>query len=108
MGDPAGANGLLVLPYFSGERTPFTDPLARGMIVGLTLQHIKADLRRAILEGIGFGVRHLLEAFAQAGIPVEAIRAAGGATRDPIGLRLGCAHVATRQPTPSREPGAGP
>lgn len=85
---PPGANGLLVLPYFSGERTPFADPLARGVIAGLTLQHTRADLHRAVREGIAFGVRHLLEAFEEAGVPVEALRAAGGATRDPIALQI--------------------
>jgi xylulokinase len=85
---PPGARGLLVLPYFNGERTPFADPSARGVVVGLTLQHTRADLYRAVLEGIAYGVRHLLEAFASAGVPVESIRAAGGGTRDALGLQI--------------------
>lgn len=87
-GSPPGANGLLVLPYFSGERTPFADPLARGVIAGLTLQHTRADLHRAVREGIAYGVRHLLEAFDEAGVPVASLRAAGGATRDPLALQI--------------------
>lgn len=85
---PPGARGLLVLPYFNGERTPFADPSARGVVVGLTLQHTRADLHRAMLEGIGYGVRHMLDAFASAGVPVETIRAAGGGTRDPLALQV--------------------
>lgn len=85
---PTGANGLLVLPYFGGERTPFADPLARGVIAGLTLQHTRADIQRAVLESIGFGVRHLLDAFADASVPVDTIRAAGGATSDPLALQI--------------------
>jgi xylulokinase len=85
---PVGANGLLVLPYFSGERTPIADPLTRGVVVGLTPAHTRADLHRAILEGIAFGVRHILEAFAAAGIPVEQLRAAGGGTRSPLGMQI--------------------
>ncbi len=69
---PPGARGLLVVPSFAGERTPVDDPAARGVIAGLTLAHTRGDLHRAILEGIAFGVRQLLEAFAAAGIhPVE-------------------------------------
>lgn len=56
-----GAEGLLALPYFSGERTPLNDPDARGVIAGLTLRHSRAHVYRALLEGVAFGVRHNLE-----------------------------------------------
>lgn len=85
---PPGARGLLLLPYFSGERTPFADPSARGVIVGLTLQHTRADVHRAILEGIAYGVRHILETFTDAGITVDTIRASGGGTRSPVGMQV--------------------
>jgi xylulokinase len=54
-----GANGLLMLPYFAGERTPVMDPEARGMIAGLTLSHTRGDLYRAALEATALGVRHM-------------------------------------------------
>lgn len=57
-----GAGGLLMLPYFAGERTPITDPRARGVIAGLTLSHTRGDLYRAALEGTAYGVRHNIEA----------------------------------------------
>lgn len=85
---PPGAKGLLVLPYFGGERTPFADPLARGVVVGLTLQHTRGDVQRAILEGIAYGIRHILEAFAEAGVLIESVRAAGGGTRHPLGPQI--------------------
>ncbi|GAA0263427.1 FGGY-family carbohydrate kinase [Cryptosporangium japonicum] len=56
-----GADGLLMLPYFAGERTPLFDPDARGVVVGLTLRHGPGHLYRAALEGTAFGVRHNLE-----------------------------------------------
>ena len=61
---PAGADGLLMLPYFAGERTPLFDPDARGVLAGLTLHHTRGHLYRAALEATAFGVRHNLEAIA--------------------------------------------
>ena len=60
---PAGAGGLVLLPYFAGERSPIFDPGARGVAVGLTLTHTPAHLMRAALEAVAMGVRHNLEAF---------------------------------------------
>jgi len=105
-GSPAGANGLLVLPYFSGERTPFDDPLARGVIAGLTLAHTRGDLHRAILEGIAFGVRHILEAFGDAGIPVERLRATGGGTLSPVAMQIVSDVTGLAQEVPSVTVGA--
>lgn len=73
-----GSDGLVLLPYFSGERTPITDDSARGTLVGLTLQHTKGHLFRAILEGVGYGFRHHVEAMADVGIDVDRVRAIGG------------------------------
>lgn len=73
-----GANNLVALPYFEGERTPINDPLARGAFFGLTLRHTQADLYRALLEAVGFGIRHNLEKLAEEGIEVKLINAVGG------------------------------
>ncbi len=81
--DP-GSDGLVLLPYFSGERTPITDDSARGSLVGLTLQHTKGHLFRAILEGVGYGFRHHVEAMDDAGIGVDVVRAIGGGARSPL------------------------
>jgi xylulokinase len=76
-----GANGLLMLPYFAGERTPIADPRARGAIVGLTLSHTRGDLYRAALEATAFGVRHNIEAMEAAGAHIDRVVAVGGGTQ---------------------------
>lgn len=73
-----GSNGLLMLPYFAGERTPVPDPDARGVIAGLTVTHTRGDLYRAALEATAFGVRHNIEAMEHAGGRVERVVAVGG------------------------------
>jgi xylulokinase len=78
-GSGIGASGLLMLPYFAGERTPILDPDARGVIAGLTLSHTRGDLYRAALEAAAFGVRHNLEAMS--GAAVQRVVAVGGGTR---------------------------
>ncbi|AWW35892.1 sugar kinase [Streptomyces sp. AS58] len=76
-----GAGGLAMLPYFAGERTPIADPDARGVIVGLTVEHTRADLYRAALEGTAHGVRHNIEAMRDAGAGTRRLVAVGGGTR---------------------------
>jgi xylulokinase len=94
---PAGSDGLILLPYFLGEKTPIQDPLARGTLVGLTLTHTHAHVYRAILEGISYGFYHHLEVLAEHGMtPTKARCANGGArstlwkqvTADVLGIRL--------------------
>lgn len=77
---PAGAGGLVLLPYFSGERTPLFDPHARGLWLGLSLTHDRAHLYRSILEGVAFGARHNLEAMADAGGSAGRVAVVGGGT----------------------------
>lgn len=76
---PPGADGLLVLPYFAGERTPIFDPQARGVVAGLTLRHGRGHLFRAVYEGIAFGIRQILEFLDQAvGAPSRIVAVGGG------------------------------
>jgi xylulokinase len=81
---PPGARGLVFLPYFSGERTPIHDPNAKGAVVGLTLAHTRADLYRALLEGIAFATNHIFETYAEAGAAPSTIVAVGGGLRNRI------------------------
>jgi xylulokinase len=77
---PPGSEGLVILPYFSGERTPLNDPDARGVIAGLSLAHGRGHLYRAILEATAYGVAHNLEVMRASGArPRRAIAAGGGA-----------------------------
>ncbi len=85
---PVGSRGLLVLPYFAGERTPLFDPDARGVLAGLTTSHGRAELYRAALEGIAYGVRHNLEAMAAAGGAAGRLVAVGGGTKGGLWTRI--------------------
>ncbi|GAB2700163.1 xylulokinase [Paenibacillus thermoaerophilus] len=81
---PPGSEGLLFLPYLTGERTPHPDPLARGGFVGLNVRHDKAHLTRAVLEGITFGLRDSLELIKESGIAITELRVNGGGARSPF------------------------
>ena len=81
---PVGSEGLLFLPYLTGERTPYPDPQARGAFVGLTLRHGKGHLVRAVLEGVSFGLRDSLELIKALGVPIEQVRASGGGARSAV------------------------
>jgi xylulokinase len=79
---PAGSEGLLFLPYLSGERTPYPDPLARGSFVGLTLRHKRAHLTRAVLEGVAFSMKDCFSLLQGAGVgAVSEVRIAGGGAK---------------------------
>ncbi len=81
----AGSDGLLFLPYLTGERTPHPDPLARGAFVGLTIRHDLRHLTRAVMEGVAFGLRDGLDLMIGAGLPLPAeIRASGGGLRSEL------------------------
>jgi len=77
---PAGSEGLLMLPYFAGERTPLFDPDARGVLAGLTLHHTRGHIYRSALEATAFGVRHNLETIALSGEEPDRCVAVGGGT----------------------------
>lgn len=81
---PPGCEGLIFLPYLSGERTPHPDPNARGVFFGLTLRHDKAHLTRSVLEGVSYGLRDSLELMRGLGLSVEQVRASGGGARSPL------------------------
>jgi xylulokinase len=82
---PAGSDGLLFLPYLTGERTPHPDPLARGAFVGLTVRHTQAYMTRAVLEGVAFGLCDSFELIKNAGLPgIEQVRVSGGGAKSPL------------------------
>jgi xylulokinase len=86
---PAGSEGLLFLPYLSGERTPYPDPHARGAFVGLTVRHTRAHLTRAVLEGVAFSMRDVMALFAQAGLAsVREVRVAGGGAKSALWRKI--------------------
>lgn len=82
---PAGSEGLLFLPYLTGERTPHPDPLARGAFVGLTVRHTKAHMTRSVIEGVSFGLRDSMELIKNAGLgQIQQVRVSGGGARSPL------------------------
>ena len=85
---PAGCGGLFYLPYLTGERTPHMDPKARGVFMGLTLDHGPADLERAVMEGVAYSLRDCLEVLLEAGARCDRIVAAGGGARGDLWLQI--------------------
>ena len=83
-----GANGLLMLPYFSGERTPIHDPQAKGALFGLNLTHTRGDLYRALIEGIGYGTNHVVKTYETLGHRPQRLLAVGGGTKNRLWLQV--------------------
>jgi xylulokinase len=81
---PAGSQGLYWLPYLMGERTPHLDAQARGGWIGLTARHTRADLIRAVIEGVSYSQKDALDIVEQLGIEVSSVRASGGGARSPF------------------------
>lgn len=80
-----GSEGLIFLPYLTGERTPYADPLARGAFVGLTIRHGHAHMARAVLEGVAFGLRDSMELVKGSGLGViHQVRISGGGAKSPL------------------------
>jgi xylulokinase len=84
VGVPVGCNGLLWTPYLMGERTPHLDPEARGALVGLTASHKRADVIRAILEGVAFSLRDTFSIFSEMNVPVKSVRLGGGGAKSAL------------------------
>lgn len=103
---PPGADGLVALPYFSGERTPIQDPLARGMVAGLALYHTRGHLFRALLEGIAYGVRHHIEVMEDHDVAPSRLVAVGGGTRNPVWLQAVSDVTGLVQHVPDQQTGA--
>jgi xylulokinase len=78
---PIGAEGLIFLPYLTGERTPHPDPHARGVFMGLGLRHTKAYMARAVMEGICYAMRDSLEILREMRLPIAEVRNTGGGSR---------------------------
>ncbi|HWQ54939.1 MAG TPA: xylulokinase [Bryobacteraceae bacterium] len=81
---PAGAQGLFWLPYLMGERTPHLDASARGGWIGLTARHTRADLIRAVIEGVSYSQRDCLDIIEELGVAVDSVRASGGGATSPF------------------------
>lgn len=85
---PPGAMGLIFLPFMAGERSPFWRDSTRGAIIGLSLSHDKGHMARALMEGIGFSMRSILEPIIELSPDISELRATGGFARSEAWLRL--------------------
>jgi xylulokinase len=85
---PPGADGVIFLPYLTGERTPHADPDARGAFAGLHASHGRGTLTRAVLEGVAFGLLDSLELLRETGSSVELGRVSGGGARSALWLEI--------------------
>ncbi|MBM9467677.1 FGGY-family carbohydrate kinase [Nakamurella leprariae] len=103
---PPGSDGLLLLPYFAGERTPVFDPQARGVVAGLHLRHTRAHLFRAVYEGIGFGIRQILELLDAPAGTVSRLVAVGGGTKGSLWTQIVSDITGREQTVPEQAIGA--
>lgn len=85
---PVGAEGLVVLDHWQGNRTPWTDPTSRGVIRGLTLRHTPAHLFKAILEGVAYGTKVILDGMEHAGVAIDELVVCGGATKSDLWMQI--------------------
>ena len=84
---PPGAEGLITLPYFAGERTPINDPQAKGMIFGLRLKHTRKHLYRSALEAVGYSIGQHMDILRDRGIEVKNLMAVGGGTKSDVWMQ---------------------
>jgi xylulokinase len=103
---PAGSDGLLLLPYFAGERTPIFDARARGVVAGLTLRHTRSHLFRAVYEGIAFGIRQILELLESDITAVHRLVAVGGGTQGGLWTQIVSDVTGRSQEVPAQTIGA--
>ncbi len=87
-GIPAGSDGIMVLPYFAGERTPINDSQARGMIFGPLLHHTRDHINRAALEGVGYSIAQHIDIMEEHGLEIRNFLCAGGGTKNPTWLQI--------------------
>ena len=85
---PPGSGGLIILPYFTGERSPIWNARARGVIFGLHLTHSRAHIIRAALEAVAFGLRHIIEVAEGAGVRIDELRATGAGSKSDLWLEI--------------------
>jgi xylulokinase len=85
---PVGSEGLMFLPYLSGERTPYPNPNARGVFCGVSLRHDKRHMARAVMEGVAYGLRDSFEIIEAMGVEIREVRASGGGARSRFWVQM--------------------
>ena len=103
---PIGSEGLVVLPYFAGERTPINDAHAKGIIFGLNLAHTRKHIMRAAYESVCYSIKHHFEIFKELGIPINQIMVTGGGTKNEVWIQMLSDVLGIKLQTPSVTIGA--
>lgn len=104
---PPGSDGLIFLPYLTGERTPHPDPFARGGWIGLTARHGPAHLTRSILEGVAFGIKDMFDLMREAGLgSIDQVRVSGGGAKSRLWRQILADVLATELVTVNTTEGA--
>jgi xylulokinase len=103
---PAGSEGLIVLPYFLGEKTPIFDANARGVFFGLILSHTRYHLYRALMEAVAYGFRHHIEVLKEMGLPIRRIVASEGGAKSPLWRQITADIIGQPISCLSQDPGA--
>ena len=103
---PIGSEGLVVLPYFAGERTPINDAHAKGVIFGLNLAHTRKHIMRAAYESVCYSIKHHFEIFKELQIPINQIMVTGGGTKNEQWIQMLSDVLGIRLQTPSVTIGA--
>lgn len=103
---PAGSDGLIVLPYFLGERMPISDPQAKGVLFGLNLRHTRGHIVKAAYEGIGYGLDQNLDLLRHVNLPLDNVISVGGGTKAPEWLQTISDVCGIRQSVPEVTIGA--
>jgi xylulokinase len=103
---PPGSHGIIVLPYFLGEKTPLHDPNARGTIVGLGLHHDRFDVYRAFLEAVVYGFRHHVDVLGERNLDVHRVLASDGGARSDVWLQIASDVLGMPVHRVSRHPGS--
>ena len=85
---PPGSEGLIFLPYLTGERTPYPDANARGTFFGITLRHGRQHFARSVFEGVAYALNDTFQIFDEIGVPVTQVRASGGGAKSPCGVKF--------------------
>ncbi|HUG30701.1 MAG TPA: FGGY-family carbohydrate kinase, partial [Candidatus Limnocylindria bacterium] len=85
---PAGADGLVFVPYLAGERTPYWDEHASGTLHGIRAEHGREHIARAVLEGVAYSLRHIAELLRDAGAEISELRVSGGQAKSPLWSRI--------------------
>lgn len=83
-----GAEGIIALDFFQGNRTPYKNLKAKGAFYGLSLKHTRAEIFRSILESVAFGTKNIIENFRTQGCTIDSMVACGGITKDSVWLQI--------------------